>query len=90
MDAFSDVFYKASRFAQDATGNATEDALTETLDTPMQGNLLRGIHKKTVWREEVNNLLGVDHKLRLQDKVVRWSKNVHFFLTFIENVNAGG
>ena len=60
VDAFSDVFYKASRYAQDATGNATrnatedatgnakEDALTETLDAPMQGNLLRGIQKKTI------------------------------------------
>ena len=48
VDAFSDVSYKASRYAQDATGNATEDALTETLDAPMQGNLLRGIDKKTV------------------------------------------
>ena len=46
VDAFSDVYYKASRCAQDATGNtagnATEDALNETLDVPMQGNLLRG------------------------------------------------
>ena len=46
VDPFSDIFYKASRYAQDATGNtagnATEDALTETLDVPMQGNLLRG------------------------------------------------
>ena len=46
VDDFSDVTYKASRYAQDATGNtvgnATEDALIETLDAPMQGNLLRG------------------------------------------------
>ena len=48
VDAFSDVFYKASRYAQDATGNATEDALNETLDASMQGNLLRNIDKKTV------------------------------------------
>ena len=28
-------------------------------------------------------ILGVVHKLRLQDKVGRWSKNVHFLSTFI-------
>ena len=48
VDPFSDIFYKASRYAQDATGNATEDALNETLDASMQGNLLRNIDKKTV------------------------------------------
>ena len=35
--------------------------------------------------------LGVIHKLRLQDEVGRWSKNVHFVSTFIpENLNAVG
>ena len=48
VDAFSDVFYKASRYAQAATGNATGEARKETLDAAGQGNLLRNIDKKTV------------------------------------------
>ena len=34
--------------------------------------------------------LGVVHKLRLQDKVGRWSKNVHFFSTQGAGEGVGG
>ena len=39
----------------------------------------------------MSSILGVVHKLRLQDEVGMWSKNVHFFvdICIIENVNAG-
>ena len=42
--------------------------------------------------KNITFLLEGVYKLRLQDKLGRWSKNVHFFVNIytIENVNAGG
>ena len=47
----------------------------------------RDIFSFVFWfKSKLQNLLsrlGVIHKLRLQDKVGRWSKNFHFLSTFI-------
>ena len=53
-------------------------------ETALEYYKKRGLHFKSIFSPTDQLFcLGVVHKLRLQDEVGRWSKNVHFVSTFI-------